>query len=240
MEFLGQIFSFVVTICIYFVETFLFSTKPVFLKAAEGPVSSLFEFLISMFLFSCVLVMLLGLFQAVRRRDIGLMIFSVEKYNRIFALAGAWAISLLIAAMVIEVVSRYFFGAPTKWAYEMSYMLMGTSFMLGIAYCMQMRRHVRVDFYYDRVTPQRKAVIDIVGYCVLIPMLFWLCAGLWDYFHQAYRVNESSGESAWNPIIWPFKFTFVMGFVLLLMQTIIELLKSILVLLDKPYQASSK
>ena len=209
------------------------------MKAAEGPVSSLFEFLISMFLFSCALVMLLGLFQAVRRKDVGLMIFAVEKYNRIFALAGAWAISLLIGAMVIEVVSRYFLGAPTKWAYEMSYMLMGTSFMLGIAYCMQMRRHVRVDFYYDRVTPQRKAVIDIVGYCVLIPMLLWLCAGLWDYFHQAYRVNELSGESAWNPIIWPFKFTFVMGFVLLLMQTIIELLKSILVLLDKPYQVSS-
>ena len=230
MDFFGQIFSFVVRVCTYFLETFLYSTKPIFMKAAEGPVSSLFEFLISMFLFSCALVMLLGLFQAVRRKDVGLMIF---------ALAGAWAISLLIGAMVIEVVSRYFLGAPTKWAYEMSYMLMGTSFMLGIAYCMQMRRHVRVDFYYDRVTPQRKAVIDIVGYCVLIPMLLWLCAGLWDYFHQAYRVNELSGESAWNPIIWPFKFTFVMGFVLLLMQTIIELLKSILVLLDKPYQVSS-
>ena len=239
MDFLGQIFSFVVRVCIYFVETFLYSTKPIFLKAAEGPVSSFFEFLISMFLFSCVLVMLLGLFQAIRRRDIGLMISAVDKYNRIFAVAGAWAISLLIAAMVIEVVSRYFLGAPTKWAYEMSYMLMGTSFMLGIAYCMQMRRHVRVDFYYDRVTPKRKSVIDIVGYCVLLPMILWLCAGLWDYFHQAYRVNELSGESAWNPIIWPFKFTFVMGFVLLLMQTIIELLKSILVLLDKPYQAPS-
>jgi TRAP-type mannitol/chloroaromatic compound transport system permease small subunit len=43
-------------------------------------------------------------------------------------------------------------------------------------------------------------------------------------------VNELSGESAWNPIIWPFKFTFVIGFVLLLMQIVAEALKRVLVL----------
>ena len=61
-------------------------------------------------------------------------------------------------------------------------------------------------------------------------MIIWLSAGLWDYFHQAYKVNELSGESAWNPIIWPFKFAFVMGFILLLMQTVVEVTKNILVL----------
>ena len=61
-------------------------------------------------------------------------------------------------------------------------------------------------------------------------MVLWLSAGLWDYFYQAYRVNELSGESAWNPIIWPFKFTFVMGFLLLLLQTIVELIKCLSVL----------
>lgn len=238
LGFFGQMLSFVGKVCSYFVETFLHSTAPIFSKAADGPVSSFFEFLISVFLFSCVLVMLLGALQSLRRRNISPLIVTVERYNRFFALAGAWALTLLITAMVIEVVSRYFLGAPTKWAYEMSYMLMGTSFMLGIAYCMQMRRHVRVDFFYDRATLKTKAIIDIAGYCVLIPMLLWLCAGLWDYFHQAYRVNELSGESAWNPIIWPFKFTFVMGFMLLLMQTVVELLKSILVLLDKNYRGT--
>ena len=233
LGFFGEMLSFVGTVCSYFVETFLHSTAPIFSKAADGPGSSFFEFLISVFLFSCVLVMLLGVLQSLRRRNISPLISTVESYNRFFAVSGAWALSLLVAAMVFEVVSRYFLGAPTKWAYEMSYMLMGTSFMLGIAYCMQMRRHVRVDFFYDRAGPKAKSVIDIAGYCVLIPMVLWLCAGLWDYFYQAYRVNELSGESAWNPIIWPFKFTFVMGFTLLLMQTVVELLKSILVLLGK-------
>jgi len=61
-------------------------------------------------------------------------------------------------------------------------------------------------------------------------MILWLCAGLWDYFYNAYRVGEVSGESAWNPIIWPFKFAFVIGFVLLLMQIVAEALKRLLVL----------
>ena len=131
-----------------------------------------------------------------------------------FGLIGGWIIVALILAMVYEVISRYFLNAPTKWAFEMAYMLMGTSFMFGMAWCLQMRRHIRVDFVYDHVSPRHRAIIDVVGFLLLLPMLLWLCAGLWDYFHQAYRVDEESGESAWNPIIWPFKYTFVMGFVL--------------------------
>jgi len=230
LDFFGNFFSFIGRVSIYFVETYLYSTAEIFSRAGEGPVAGFFEFLISMFLFSCGLVLLIGTLQSLRKWSVNPLITIVENYNRIFALVGAWAISLLIAAMVIEVVSRYFLGSPTQWAYEMSYMLMGTSFMLGIAYCMQMRRHVRVDFFYDRASPKKKAVIDIAGYCVFIPMVLWLSAGLWDYFYQAYRVNELSGESAWNPIIWPFKFTFVVGFLLLLLQTTVEILKCLLVL----------
>jgi TRAP-type mannitol/chloroaromatic compound transport system permease small subunit len=156
----------------------------------------------------------------------------VENYTRFFAWIGAWGFTLLMMAMVFEVISRYFLGAPTKWAFEVAYMLMGTSFMFGIAYCMQMRRHVRVDFFYDSVGLKTRSIIDLFGFLILLPMILWLCAGLWDYFHQAYRVNELSGESAWNPIIWPFKFTFVMGLILLLMQTVVEVIKCILVLLE--------
>ena len=109
-------------------------------------------------------------------------------------------------------------------------MLMGTSFMFGIAYCLQMDRHVRVDFVYNFVGPKARAIIDLIGYLIVVPMILWLCGGLWEYFYNAYRVDELSGESAWNPIIWPFKFAFVIGFVLLLMQIVAEALKRLLVL----------
>ena len=64
-------------------------------------------------------------------------------------------------------------------------------------------------------------------------MLIWCSWGLFVYFIEAYKVNEVSGESAWNPIIWPFKFTFAFGFFLFTMQTVVEALKCILVLLGR-------
>ena len=110
-------------------------------------------------------------------------------------------------------------------------MLMGTVLMLAIAFCLQVRRHIRVDFLYDHVSPKKRAIIDFVGFVFfLLPMVVWCSWGLWEYFLEAYKVNEVSGESAWNPIIWPFKFTFTFGFYLLTIQTVVEICKCVLVM----------
>ena len=57
-------------------------------------------------------------------------------------------------------------------------------------------------------------------------MVLWLCLGLWEYLLRAYLSGEVSGESAWNPVVWPFRATFVAGFVLRAAQTVAEMLKS--------------
>jgi TRAP-type mannitol/chloroaromatic compound transport system permease small subunit len=223
LEFLGEILAF-------FWTSFFEEPGAIFTAVIESPSSSLFEILFVLFLLGVAATLVIGAMRSVRRVSPRPLIHAIEFYTRLFGLLGAWIIVVLIVAMVYEVVARYFLGAPTKWAFEVAYMLMGTSFMFGIAYCLQMRRHVRVDFIYNFVGPRARAAIDLVGYIILVPMILWLCAGLWDYFLQAYRVGELSGESAWNPIIWPFKFTFVMGFMLLMMQIVAEALKLFLVL----------
>ena len=97
-----------------------------------------------------------------------------------------------------------------------------------------MRRHIRVDFLYDHVSPKKRATIDLMGFVLfLLPMVLWCSWGLWVYFLEAYKVNEVSGESAWNPIIWPFKFVFAFGFYLLGIQTVAEICKCVLVLMGR-------
>ena len=144
-------------------------------------------------------------------------------------LAAATTVPLALF-MLYEVIVRYAFNAPTFWAYELGYMLMGAGLMLGIAYTMQMRAHVRVDFFYQTLSPRGQAAIDLIGYLILLPILLWLCVGLWDYLDRAYVSGERSGESAWNPVVWPFRVTFVAGFVLWVAQTVAEILKSSAVL----------
>lgn len=161
-----------------------------------------------------------------------IVIRAIEGLTKAFGYIGAWIIGPLIMAMVYEVIARKFFDAPTFWAYEISYMLMGASFMFGIAYCLQMRRHIRVDFLYDHVSLKKQSLIDLVGYTVLVlPATLLVLNGVWDYLLYAYEHQELSGESAWNPLVWPFRTTFVVGFSLLILQTIAEILKCVLVLM---------
>ncbi|WP_282607173.1 TRAP transporter small permease subunit [Pelagibius sp. Alg239-R121] len=140
-------------------------------------------------------------------------------------LAAATAAPLMLA-MVWEVVSRYAFNQPTFWAYELGYMLMGAGLMLGIAYAMQTRSHVRVDFLYGALPRRGQALVDLFGFVFLLPMVLWMTLGLWDYLVYAYVNNEVSGESAWNPVVWPFRVTFVTGFAFFALQTLAEIIKS--------------
>ena len=68
--------------------------------------------------------------------------------------AFAWLIIPMVLCLVYEVFARYLFNAPTLWAYDMTYMLYGTHFMLGAAYTLAMQGHIRTDFFY-RLWPVR-------------------------------------------------------------------------------------
>lgn len=180
------------------------------------------------------LVVLYGVVMGVVRRDIWAFINPCESLVRYAGYLSACLIPILAVLIVYEVISRYAFNAPTSWAFEVSYMLMGSSLMLAIAFCSQLRRHIRVDFLFDNVSLKKQAMIDGAGYILfLLPMVIWCAWGLWEYFLEAYKVNEQSGESAWNPIIWPFKFTFTFGFYLFALQTVVETIKCGLVLMGR-------
>ena len=65
-----------------------------------------------------------------------------------------WLIIPMVLSLVWEVVARYWFNAPTVWAYDMTYMLYGTFFMLGWAYTLLRGGHIRTDSLYAKWTPQ--------------------------------------------------------------------------------------
>jgi len=179
----------------------------------------------------CLLYMLWGLFNSFRTRDVWQFINPIEKLVHGAAIVACSCIPIMAVSILYEVIVRYAFNAPTIWAYEVSYMLMGTSLMLGLGFCAQLRRNIRVDFYYDSVTPKKQALFDLVGYIfLLLPAAIWISWGLFEYFLEAYKVNERTGESAWNPLVWPFKFFFTFGFFLFSAQMIVEALKTIIVL----------
>ena len=157
------------------------------------------------------------------------MAFLLRMIERVTGMAGlviAWLVFPLILAMCYEVFSRYVLNAPTIWAFELSYMAMGTHALIGAAYTLRERGHIRIDIFYGRFSPKTKALIDTLGYLVLfLPVVSWVSLGLWEYWVEAFVGDHRSGQSAWNPIIWPFRFAFFLGFALLWLQGIAEFIK---------------
>ena len=157
--------------------------------------------------------------------------------ERITGTAGkvvAWVVLPLIFATCYEVFSRYLLNAPTIWAFEAGYMAMGVHALIGAAYTLQCHSHIRIDVLYSHFPERTKALIDVIGYLVLFfPAVIWLCIGLWEYWAEAFVSGEQSGQSAWNPVIWPFRLCFFAGYALLLLQGLAEVMKDILFLAGK-------
>jgi TRAP-type mannitol/chloroaromatic compound transport system permease small subunit len=76
------------------------------------------------------------------------------------------------------------------------------------------------------------ATIRAIFYIMLLPIIIWLTWELAYYFYEAYESGERSGRSAWNPIVWPIYFTWFLGFLLLVMQLVAELLKAMITMIS--------
>lgn len=161
----------------------------------------------------------------------------IEAITERVGAAGAVLVVPLVVATCWEVFSRYVMGAPTIWAFELGYMLMGMHFLLGGAIALKRQSHVRIDLIYARLSPRQRGSIDLVLYVGLVlPAIVMFCIRFWDYTHAAWLSGEQSGMSAWNPPIWPFRAVILFSFALLGLQVVAECLKAVEAIRDRaPY-----
>jgi TRAP-type mannitol/chloroaromatic compound transport system permease small subunit len=140
--------------------------------------------------------------------------------------AIAWLIVPMVLSLCWEVAARYLFNAPTLWAYDMTFMLYGTFFMLGAAFTLQRKGHVHTDSLYANWSPRRQALVDLLGHLLmLLPFAGVFVFVGWGYFVKAYTTQETFVSSAWQPITWPFKLAMPVAGALLLLQGFSECLK---------------
>ncbi|MEM9355806.1 MAG: TRAP transporter small permease subunit [Pseudomonadota bacterium] len=152
---------------------------------------------------------------------------------------GAWLVVPLFLIMGYEVFARFVLGWPTFWSWEVAYMITGSHFILGIAYVTKTRQHVRVDFIYANLPPRGQAAIDGAIYAFfLLPVTMWMTWRLGGVAIEAFRIGETSGESAWNPVIWPVRAIVAVGFGLFAIQILAEAIRSLRFALGRERQAA--
>ncbi|MBR0683424.1 TRAP transporter small permease subunit [Roseomonas eburnea] len=156
------------------------------------------------------------------------LLLGIDRLSTVIGQVFAWSVVVLTFAVVYEVVARYAFRAPTSWAYDVSYMLYGTLFMMAGAYTLSRNGHVRGDFLYRNFRPTLQAKFDLVLYLLFFfPGIIAFMISGWTFAMQSYGQHERSMFSPTGPVIWPFKFLIpIVGF-LLLLQGLVEVVRCI-------------
>ena len=139
-----------------------------------------------------------------------------------------WLIVPLFLAMVYEVIARKLFLAPTLWAYDMSRFLYGALFMLGAGYALSRGVHIRADFIYRNWSARTQGIVDATLYILFyFPGLLTFLFMSTDFAYMAWFRGERGMDTAWMPYMGPIKTVLPVGVILLLIQGVSELLKSL-------------
>jgi TRAP-type mannitol/chloroaromatic compound transport system permease small subunit len=151
----------------------------------------------------------------------------IDKFTDRTGMAIAWLNVPLVVVVAWEVIARYFFHAPTIWSFDVTYMLYGTIFMLGAAYALHKGAHIRTDFFYEKWSVKTKGMVDSISYILFFfPSIVMLLAASGNEAWYAWTINETSEQTPWRPILWPYKSVVPLTCVLLLIQGLSEVIKS--------------
>ena len=152
---------------------------------------------------------------------------SIDKFTDRTGTWVAWLNVPLVLAVTYEVVARYVFNSPTIWSFDVTYMLYGTIFMLGAAYALHKGAHIRTDFFFEKWSIRTRGVIDSIAYVVFFfpSLAFFLFVSAGEGWY-AFQIGETSEQTPWRPLLWPFKMVVPLTCLLLMIQGVSETIKS--------------
>jgi TRAP-type mannitol/chloroaromatic compound transport system permease small subunit len=153
---------------------------------------------------------------------------SIDRITHWSGHAFAFLLIPLVLANTIEVFMRYVLDSPTVWALDTTVMSYGALFMLGSALALLKGAHVRTDIFWQRFSDRRKGIIDSFAYLVFfLPSMALLFHLSYGEFLYAWSIDERSNYTPWQPVIWPLRGVVPLTALLLFLQGVSELLKSL-------------
>lgn len=150
----------------------------------------------------------------------------VTALNRWVATVVSAFVFIMVAVISYEVVSRYFFNAPTTWAMELATLLFGPYFLLAGPYILHTAGHVNVDILYRKLPCRWAGFVDCLTYALIVVVTVIFIDQSLPVALNAYASGETSFTS-WNPPIWPVKALIPIAFFLLLMQALAEIVLAV-------------
>jgi TRAP-type mannitol/chloroaromatic compound transport system permease small subunit len=149
------------------------------------------------------------------------------------AFVGRWVYWLILAAVLVSagnaIIRKVFDMSSNAWL-ELQWYLFGAVYMLAAAYTLQRNEHIRIDIVSSMLPKRVRDWIEIFGHVfMLLPFAVLMVYESWPFFYNSLISGEMSG-SAGGLILWPARLMILLGFFLLLLQGISELIKRIAIM----------
>ena len=155
---------------------------------------------------------------------------AIDRINELIGKSVAWLILVSILISAGNAVIRKVFNISSNAWLEAQWYLFGAAFLLASAYTLQQNEHIRIDVVYGMFSRRVQHWIDLFGHVFfLMPFVCLMIYYFVPYFLLAFHTGEVSTNSG-GLIIWPAKSFLLIGFVLLGLQGISEIIKKIAIM----------
>ncbi len=154
----------------------------------------------------------------------------IDRMNEIIGKAVGWLILAAILVSATNAIIRKAFNTSSNAWLELQWYLYGAAFLLAAAYTLKQNEHVRIDIVYGLFSRRIQHWIDLFGHIFfLMPFTLLMVYYFVPYFSQSYQSGEVSTNSG-GLTIWPAKALLLIGFILLALQGVSEIIKKISVM----------
>lgn len=167
---------------------------------------------------------------------------AIDRLGDAFGYIAKWLVLFACLISAGNAVVRYLFSYSSNGWLEIQWYMFGAIVFFGAAHTLRKNEHVRVDLLYSAVSDRTRLWIDIIGFTLfLLPVTAYLIYLTLPFFLISFKSGEGS-SNAGGLILWPIKGVLPLGFTLLFLQGVAELLKRIAALtgsmrIDTRYEA---
>jgi TRAP-type mannitol/chloroaromatic compound transport system permease small subunit len=157
-----------------------------------------------------------------------------DQINEIVGKGVSYLTFALVITICIDVFSRYIFQTTTIWVIELEIYFFALIFILGAGYAFKHDKHVRVDVFYSKFSPKRKAWVNLIGGLLfLLPWCIVVLQVAFRYAKSSFLINEGSAQPGGLPALYVLKASIFVGFLFLMLQAISSIIRSLLTITNQ-------
>ena len=155
----------------------------------------------------------------------------IDRFNTFIGYLCAFFVFSMVIVVFTVVVLRYGFNIGFIWMQEVYVWLHSFVFMLGAGFTYLANEHVRIDVFYREASKKYKATVDLFGIIFLLLPFLYIC---WNYsypfVYRSFLMGEVSREAGGMPALYILKCAILWFCLVLFLQLVSNVIKSILTL----------